>query len=245
MKREYQIHVALIFTLMSIVSSSYSGLWEPIRAIFVFPLVIFLSGHLLICAINKEQKRDLADHIILSIGTSLALTILIGFMLNWTPWGLKGPILPDTLGIIALICGIVALLRKGKAFYFPPFQLRWFSIILFVLACIIAGQALNVGRKGALSESHTPFTQFWLVQTQDDTHEVELGIKNEESTARTYKLTLFNGKQQIASWDSITLGDQETWKKRLSFSSNVNLEANLYRNDISTPYRHVTLNITP
>ena len=98
----------LIIVLSSI--SSISVLWlsaEPLvylRYALGVPLILFLPGYSLMRALFPEKGNDLFEKIILSVGLSLALSPLVGMLLNYTPWGLT--VWSVTLSIFLLISAL-------------------------------------------------------------------------------------------------------------------------------------------
>jgi hypothetical protein len=95
----------LIIFLSSISSISVLSLsTEPLvylRYVLGVPLILFLPGYSLMKALFPEKEKDLFENIIFSVGLSLALTPLVGMLLNYTPWGLT--VWSVTLSIFILI----------------------------------------------------------------------------------------------------------------------------------------------
>jgi len=76
--------------------------------------VLWLPGHALIKALFPTKEIDTIERIALSIGMSLALTPIIGLLLNYTPWGIR--LTPVTLSLLALTITLAtaALLREHQ-----------------------------------------------------------------------------------------------------------------------------------
>lgn len=109
--------VALVF--ISIVLSSISLYIMYIRYIVGSILVLFLPGYVTIEALYPK-KEDLSpiERLALSIGLSLAITPLIGLILNYTPWGIRlGSILLSLSIYIVLICFIASYRKYRKIRY--------------------------------------------------------------------------------------------------------------------------------
>ena len=74
---------------------------------------LYLPGYVFIEALYP-QKRELEEleRFALSIGLSIALTPLVGFVLNYTPWGIR--LYPITIGIslITFFLGLFGVYRK-------------------------------------------------------------------------------------------------------------------------------------
>ncbi len=88
----------------------------PLRIIVGFPLVLFLPGYSLICALfPKKDEMDGIERIALSIGLSIAVVVIIGLMLNYTPWGIRlSPILL-AISSFTLILAAVTAARRARS----------------------------------------------------------------------------------------------------------------------------------
>jgi len=105
----------IIFVVLSVIFIVVPPLnATPVRMIVGFPLVLFLPGYSLISALfPKKGELDGIERIALSIGLSIALALIIGLVLNYTPWGIRlGPVLLVMSSLI-LILATVAAGRKA------------------------------------------------------------------------------------------------------------------------------------
>ena len=77
--------------------------------------VLFLPGYVTIQALFPEGKElDNIERFALTIGLSLAITPLIGLLLNYTPWGIRLDPIVAALSIFTLGIAITGTLRKYK-----------------------------------------------------------------------------------------------------------------------------------
>ncbi|MEM0449111.1 MAG: DUF1616 domain-containing protein [Methanomassiliicoccales archaeon] len=67
----------------------------PLRIVLGLPFLLFFPGYVLIAFLFPEKKSlEIIERIALSFGLSIAVTPLIGFALNYTPFGIRlAPIL--------------------------------------------------------------------------------------------------------------------------------------------------------
>jgi len=83
--------------------------------------ILFLPGYTLIEALfPKRNDLDGIERLALSIGLSLAVTPLIGLLLNYTPWGIRLNPIIISLTIFTLTMSLLATHRKftlGKNFH--------------------------------------------------------------------------------------------------------------------------------
>jgi uncharacterized membrane protein len=76
-----------------------------------------LPGYTLIEALYPK-KEDLSslERLALSIGLSLALTPLVGLVLNYTPWGIRLKPILVSLSLLTVFLALIALSRKFSRF---------------------------------------------------------------------------------------------------------------------------------
>jgi len=75
--------------------------------------ILFLPGYTLIEALfPKRSDLDSIERLALSIGLSLAVTPLIGLILNYTPWGIRLDPIVISLTIFTLTMSLLATHRK-------------------------------------------------------------------------------------------------------------------------------------
>ena len=77
--------------------------------------VLLLPGYSLIKALFPTKELDNIERISLSIGMSLALVLITGLLLNYTPWEIRTT--PVTLSLLALttIFATAAIIREQQA----------------------------------------------------------------------------------------------------------------------------------
>jgi len=75
--------------------------------------ILFLPGYTLIEALfPKRSDLDAIERLSLSIGLSLAITPLIGLLLNYTPWGIRLNPIIISLSLFTLTMSLLATHRK-------------------------------------------------------------------------------------------------------------------------------------
>jgi hypothetical protein len=77
--------------------------------------VLFLPGLAVVYALFPEEKElDSIERIALTVGLSLAITPLIGLVLNYTPWGIRLNPIVVSLSMFTLAMATVATFRRYK-----------------------------------------------------------------------------------------------------------------------------------
>jgi uncharacterized membrane protein len=237
---------------------------------FALPLTFFLSGYALVQTLFRRRtpeadSRDLirrpdlllghpvgrADQILLSFGLSMAIDVLVGFGLNILPIGLQSVSWILSLGLITVVCTIVALfLRRGDL---PstrtglPIRIKWQDVVLSLLALFVLASAVWLAIIRPLNPQPS-FTQFWILPANQasKTCAVSLGVQSFETTSETYRVIMNMNNAQINAWPSIVLSPQQKWTQSIPIhpgdNNAITIEALLYRNDNpGTPYRQVHL----
>ncbi len=224
--------------------------------VLVVPLVVVLPGFVLTVALFRHSLLTTAEQVLLSLGLSLVLAVLSGFVLDWTPWGLGTVSWLILLGSITLIAGGVAFFGPGRKRLFPAggagLQFNRSSLrplILFSLAALIVIAALVVTRNSAMNQSTPGFTRLWLLPDNAASQDrLRLGFNNQEATVTTYKLQVKSGSTNLQEWAAITLKPAEQWETTLALPpglpSGGKIEASLYKAGApAVVYRQVTYNL--
>lgn len=118
----FWLTVAVTLVTAILVFTVPDGLYPWVYARYVLGavFVLWLPGYALIKALFPEEpyveasqrSLDPIERIALSIGLSLAITPIIGLLLNYTPWGIR--LTPVTLSLLAftLTSAMIAVARE-------------------------------------------------------------------------------------------------------------------------------------
>lgn len=151
-----------------------------IRTIIGLPFLLFFPGYLAIAALFPA-KDDLDDieRVALSFGLSIAITPLIGFGLNYTPWGIRlTPILLSVSAFIFLAAAVSLYRRQSVADPFRPFdpmekwRTAWGSFqaekgldkaLSVILILSILSSVFALGYVIAFPKQGESFTEFYVL----------------------------------------------------------------------------------
>ena len=219
------------------------------RTLVSLPSLLLLPGYLLMMLLLPKRSIGPVDKITFSLGLSLAVAVLVGLVLNWTPWGLQAKSWVLFLGVITICLAIVAELRQSNQVKISSKRLtiNFHCGLLFGLAGIFMVAALAISSLGALKHRNPGFTQFWILPVEDATlKSVRIGISNYEGITMAYNLQLKAGDTIVAEITTISLESGEKWETEVNlsseFSSAETIEASLYRLDMpESIYRQVYL----
>ena len=108
--------LVILFTLLCIPFVLIPPLNEisPIRIILGLPLVLFLPGYSLIATLfPRKDDLDGIERVALSFGLSIAIAPLLGFALNYTPFGIRLLPILTVLSVFTISFAIGAYVRRS------------------------------------------------------------------------------------------------------------------------------------
>ena len=214
------------------------------------------------------------ERLSLSMGLSLAVVPLVGLGLNYSPWGIRLAPIIASLFAFTLLMSLLSFYRRAKlppeqkfaitmSIKLPKWSMTHRSDKLFIVGILIA--IVLVGSLTAYLAS-TPkigerFTEFYMLGsngkladyptnlTLGENSTVTLGITNHEYQNVTYKIVISLDNSTIQTSNNITLSNENTWEQNYTFTpektgDKINLEFELYREGLDTPYRTLQLWIT-
>lgn len=234
-----------------------------ISTLLALPMVLMLPGYAVVAALFPRRTLGKVELVVLSLGLSLAIAVLGGFALNWTPSGLRSGPWAVLLSGVTLGGCIVGLARQREQAmpYIERLRTERLSVgltlrqaLLGGLAVLIVGGAFAISTAGVAQQQRAqPFTQLWILPASvaQAKSAVHIGIRNMEQTTMAYTLDLTVDGKVAAVWPTIQLRSGEQWEATFVLpaadqTSARRLEALLYRAD--TPhavYRHVALWLGP
>ena len=102
----------------------------PIRIVLALPAVLFIPGYCFIAAFfPKDDDIGLIERIMLSFGLSIAIVSLIGFGLNFTPWGIRLDPIVISLSLITFVMILVASYQRSLLPEKERFRIPFFAIM--------------------------------------------------------------------------------------------------------------------
>ena len=240
-----------------------------IGIILAVPLIFVLPGYTLtqalLCRQSPAPSSNLilrpslkigqpvsaVDHIILTLGLSMTIDVIIGFILNVFPIGLRALSWTISLGLVTTVFTLLAayLRRRNhvKIEKIPRLHINIYKCVLIGLAILVAAVAIwfSVIRPSA---TQADFTQLWMLPSNHITNScaVRIGVQSFEATSVTYRITVAVNGAQVNTWPSVVLAPHEEWKQLVPIpllsTNSVYVETRLYKLDRpETVYRDVHL----
>jgi len=242
-----------------------------IGIILAVPLVFVLPGYTLTQALFRQRSPDpssnlilqpslkigqpvsAVEHIIFSLGLSMAIDVVMGFILNVFPMGLQLQSWTISLGLVTTVFALLAaLLRRRdsvKTERIPRPRITIYECLLFGLAILVATAAIwfSAIRPPA---TQSDFTQFWMLPSNQTANScaVRIGVYNLESTTIEYRVVVTMNSAILHTWSSVVLAPQAEWDQFVSLSpgtaNTMSIEGQLYQsNKPAAVYRKVDLTL--
>ncbi|HET9849391.1 MAG TPA: DUF1616 domain-containing protein [Candidatus Dormibacteraeota bacterium] len=213
------------------------------------PLALVLPGYALTAALFPGSTLGVPERLTVMLGIGLASLVIVGLVLNWTPWGLTPASWAVALATVTLPATLVAAIRRrGSAEQRVDSPLggispeQWST---FGLAALALTAALLIARSGALTPQGDGFTQLWMLpRAQANANQVRIGITSRERATVVYRLELESGSQVQTTW-TFKLAPGQSWQTTAAVSPvrrGAQTSAILFRLDVpDLPYRQVAL----
>lgn len=219
----------------------------PVRVLLGLFLVFFFPGYTFMAALfPKKDSISRIERFALSFGLSIVIVPLVGYLLNYTPWGIHlYPILVSLL-IFIFITSFIAIYRRwhipaGERFGLKFDQLRQLYNVLFrqsgrnktlyiILILMIIGTVGTIGYTVTTIKKER-FTEFYLLNLENKAenyplivrvgkeNQVNLNIVNRESETTQYRVEVKMDGQKITEVEQIILNYREKWEQKVSFTA--------------------------
>jgi uncharacterized membrane protein len=211
------VSVLAVVAMLSACVNWHPYAWLAVPGVL---MALTLPGYALSMALLPGLESE--ERLLVSLGMSLVMDVLGGFVLYVSPWGLYPASWAAWLGSLTLASGFIAALRHPTAQ--PDTSQPWPRLDLkatlgFGLALMILVLALVTAQLAA-QQKDLPFTQLWAVPVNDaEAYTLQLGINNQENRLMHYDLMVDSGGDRIEEWQRIALSPSQVWATRLSLST--------------------------
>jgi hypothetical protein len=247
-----------LYAVLALVALGGLVIWlwpgeSALRSILGILLVLALPGYAVEAALFEPGSLAAPVRLLMIIGLSLAVAVLGGLALNWSPLGLQtGTWYGWSAGITCSAC-LVGMARfpqaaRGQDRALSPIQLR--PLVLVSAALLIAGTAMVVSRLPAPPDNAVGYTQLSMVRVLDGVQPVvRIQISSSEFSLVHYRLQVVLDGRSFMDIPDIPIAPGGQWERvvelPVSLAPNT-AEVMLYRlDDPGTVYRHVKLLLDP
>ena len=228
--------------------------------------LLLFPGYILLSALfPKRGSLTGIERIVLSFALSIAVTSLIGLILNYTPWGISLYPILISVTLFILVASTVAWYRQQRL---PPAERfsvavdislpKWgkmgsldkvLSISLMVVILVALG---CLGYVIAIPKERERFTEFYILSvdgkaenypkqvTQGETVKLIIGIVNHEHEATRYRVDIKIDGNQVGQTRTKALAHGQKWEEIVSFipqksGKRQKVEFWLYKDDNTEP----------
>jgi uncharacterized membrane protein len=231
------ISILLIFVISILPANA-------LRIILGFPFILFFPGYTLIAALfPRKTELSGTERAALSFGLSIAVALLIGLVMNYTPWGIELYSLLSALTVFILLTSLVAWHRRLRCPSEESFSIalnlgflrwtaisHWDKILSIFLILLILGATGSLAYALVTPKSSEKFTEFYVLGP-DGTAEnypkelvvgeeftVILGIVNHEhEDSLAYRVEIVIQGETVNVIGPLVLDNEERWENEVSF----------------------------
>lgn len=237
-----------------------------LRIILGLPLMLFFPGYALVAATSpRKSSLDTLERIALSLGLSVIVTAVLGFILNLTPLGIRLYPVLVSLAVFIVIASAFAWYRRhrlaeqGFAISFTLKMPQWGEktllnrIMLVILIVVIIGTMGSAGYAIANFQKEETFTEFYILGSENkvgnyptelkagEKGQVTVAIINHENKTETYRVEVRIDGVINNEAGPITLLPEDRWENEVGFTpvqtgDNRKVEFLLYWNNGSEQY---------
>jgi uncharacterized membrane protein len=86
--------------------------WSIVRVISGGVFVLFIPGYALVQLLFPKKEMDMVERIAFSIGLSLAVVPLVGFLLNYSPWGIRLDPIVASISALSMVLALASVYRR-------------------------------------------------------------------------------------------------------------------------------------
>ncbi len=238
-----------------------------------FLLTLFWPGYSLVAALFPQwEQLHASQRTAMSLGLSIAIVVLVGLGLNYSPWGVRrDPILASLDGVIVLGLATAALRRRLSRqprlpqTAGPPRQgASWrrrlvASLPAAVLLTAAVGFAAAIYLTASSATDAERFTEFYVLGPdgradsypetlrEGETATVVVGVANREGHRASYRVFIESGGSR-SEVGSFALADGQRWERAATLTPTARRRGRefrflLYRNAMPGSYRRLYLRL--
>jgi uncharacterized membrane protein len=237
-----------------------------LRFILGIPFLLFIPGYSFLAALyTKKEAMGGIARVALSFTLSIALVALIGFALNYTPWGIRlEPVLVAVFAFVYVV-SIVAWWRQRKVKEEERFSVEVYlkfpglgksildKTLNIILILVVLGAIGIVSYILVKPKPREAFTEFYILG-QDGKAEnypvdldvgvkrsVGVGIINHEGKEASYRVEVLLSGTKLTETGPVIMDDGQKWEDTFDFIPEVagddqKLEFLLYKDNELEPY---------
>ncbi len=217
-----------------------------VRLIPALPLVFYAPGHVLVSALFPPRSLPALERLLMSVGGSIAITILVGLSVAVTPFGLGPVTWTVALASITVLGVAVAWLRRRGAYPGSPASRLPRIKLRDGLPMLVAGVgtvAILIGtRTMAADQEPAPPAQLWLLPGDPGSPVARLGMRA-DGIGGDYTIRLTSAGLLLQEF-AIRVDAEGSWERDITLSDEARRQpivGRLYDDASDTELRFVVL----
>ena len=227
-------------------AATFAGVSPFVRVFLAIPLVLFVPGYALVSAVFPARVLPAVERLLISVGTSIALTILAGLAIAWVGVSLSPESWAAILASVTLALSVVAWIQRLRLGLTGPglgvARMPRAGVVMVLVAALITADVLLGSRLIATDQQAPPPTQLWMVPVEGRPNDALIGVRAGGNPA-DYRLVISVAGEPIYEFE-IALGAGETWQRNVNFAAELRerpIVARLYEGSSSVESRFVIL----
>jgi len=238
--------VACIATAVIASALTFQDAAPVIRLVVAIPLVLFLPGYVLLDALFPARVLPAIERLLVSVGASIALTIITGLAIAAVRVPLEPRAWAATLTLLVTVGSIIALVRRVRRRIpgpgFPIAGMPRAGAVVLGIAVLLAADGVRGSRLVAADQQPPAPLQLWMVPVQGHPDDANLGVRAGGDPA-SYRLVISAAGDVIYEFD-LSLASGETWERDVTFAADLRempIVARLYEGASPIETRFVVL----
>ncbi len=237
------------------------------------PFVLFWPGYSLVAALFPAPERlHVSQRLATAVGLSIAITVVVGLALNYSPWGVRLVSIVSSLIVVVLLgVGTAGLRRRLQARQTPPaardlgketglsrreLAARAPAAVILVAAAAFAVALYLAASSGTKAER---FTEFYVVGPDGgaegypnhlragESANLVLGLVNQEGADSTYRVVMrTDGRTAQVGQVLLASGKRREQSVKVALPAagrQKEVQFLLYKDGAAAPYRRLRLRL--
>jgi uncharacterized membrane protein len=174
----------------------------PVKIGLAALLVLCLPGYALTAVLFPGRAFGWEYRLLLAVALSVAVSVVVGLLLNLTPLGLRGESWAVSLAAFTCAsCFAAGRLWPDGGFAFPRLgRVRRLEIALLAAAALVLTGAVALARTPLSAPNAQGYTALWLLPgTAGSTTGVRVGVASGELRPTSYRLVVRSGGTTLYS----------------------------------------------
>jgi Protein of unknown function (DUF1616) len=222
---------------------------DAVRAAFALPLALCLPGYALV-EVLFPQATPWVERLALAVALSMAVGIIGGFALNWSPVGLKTGSWAILLASVTVAAAAVSSFGRFREAggelpsWHPSIHVSAPAVLAALLGIVLAGVSVALARTPLPAQGVRGYTMLSVLPAVRGSDSIRVAVTSAELRTTSYRVEVrAGGRSALAR--QLTLAPGGHWQSAVDVTSvprsRRSVEALLYKaSDPRRPYRRAT-----